>query len=52
MGIVDPSRLKQVLASRARIRDNYTTLVASALVELFLKKALRDQWKRGGPQWG
>jgi hypothetical protein len=51
MKILDPSRLKQVLASRAAIRNNYTSLVASALVEIFLKKALHDQCKRGGPLW-
>lgn len=51
MKMLDPCRLEQVLASRASIRNNYTSLVASALVEIFLKKALRDQCKRGGPPW-
>ena len=51
MKILDPGRLEQVLASRADIRNNYTSLVASALVEIFLKKSLRDQCKRGGPLW-
>lgn len=49
--ILDPSRLEQVLASRAAIRNNYTSLVASALVEIFLKNALHDQCERGGPLW-
>ncbi len=51
MKILDPSCLEQVLASRTAIRNNYTSLVASALVEIFLKKAFRDQCERGGPLW-
>jgi hypothetical protein len=51
MKILDSRRLEQVLASRADIRNNYTSLVASALVEIFLKKALRDHCQRGGPVW-
>ncbi len=51
MGMLDPARLREVLASRARIRENYTSLVASALVEVFLKKAFREQCERGGPLW-
>src|SRR5579871_2378065 len=47
LNILDPFRLKQVLASRVAIRNNYTSLVASALVEIFLKKALHDQCERG-----
>lgn len=51
MGILDSSRVKEVLASSARIRNNYTSLVASALVEIYLKNALNEQCKRGGPLW-
>jgi hypothetical protein len=51
MKILDPCRLEQVLSSRAAIRNNYTSLVASALVEIFLRKAFHDQYKRGGPLW-
>ncbi|GCE32121.1 hypothetical protein KDA_76050 [Dictyobacter alpinus] len=46
LGIADPSRLALILSQRALIRENYQTLVASGMVEIFLQ-----QWKRGGPVW-
>ena len=51
MGIVDSSRLQRVLESPTRIRENYTSLVASALVELFARNALSVQCQGGGPSW-
>lgn len=49
-GISDPSRVACVLADRELIRENYQTLVASGMVEIFLQTAQR-QWERGAPIW-
>jgi hypothetical protein len=51
LGVTDPARLEQVLQSRPLIRENYKTLVTSAMVELFLAGAWYPQIKRGGPLW-
>jgi hypothetical protein len=51
LGMVVPSRLDHVLSSRPLIRENYATLIASAMGELFLKKSWQNQCRRGGPLW-
>lgn len=51
LGMADPSRLGQVLESQVLIRENYKTLITSAMVELFLKNAWYPHIKRGGPVW-
>ena len=50
LGISDPSRLAQVLSRKALIRENYQTLVASGMVEIFLQQA-RQQWEGGTSIW-
>jgi hypothetical protein len=41
LGIVDPIRLRHVLNSHERTRENYATLLATAMTELFLRQAFR-----------
>ena len=52
MGWIDLERLEQILASRSTIRENYTALIASSMVELFLRGSWQEQCQRGGPIWG